>query len=153
VAKTRLAAERLSENRARSGRWRWNAFASRSRTRGHVAGLGGQVLANASFGLGRRHRVQAHDAHLLQARSAGVVSHLEGLDDEPAASPSCRKGACAGMIPSSDLSLAQGGVVTCVVRSVSRNWSAMRWRCKALIASTSCARSRRMACGACTSAR
>jgi nitrogen fixation/metabolism regulation signal transduction histidine kinase len=112
VTKTRVAAERLSENRASIGPLALERVREQIGAREvMLLGSAGQVLASASSGAGGE--VVAFEkptaAQLRQARSAGVVSQLEGLDDEPAAGvrPAARVRALA-LIPSSDLSLSQG---------------------------------------------
>lgn len=111
-AKTRLAAERLSENRASIGPLQLE------RVREQIAaqevmllGPNGQLLANASSEAQGTKLAPERPAPALlrQARLSGAVSQLEGLDDEPTggARPHVRVRALA-LIPNRDISLTQG---------------------------------------------
>ncbi len=109
LAKTRLAAERLAENRGSIGPL------SLERVREQIAardvmllGPGGQLLSSASARSDGMATERPSATLLRQARSTGATSQIEGLDDEPTAGavPRVRLRALA-LLPRTDLSLAQ----------------------------------------------
>jgi len=111
VAKTRLAAERLSENRSTIGPL------SLERVREQIAardvmllGPSGQLLASASArGADSMSPERPSSTLLRQARSTGASSQIEGLDDEPTTGtvPRVRLRALA-LLPNTGMSLAPG---------------------------------------------
>jgi nitrogen fixation/metabolism regulation signal transduction histidine kinase len=110
VAKTRLAAERLAENRQAIGPLTLERVREQIDAREvMLLGPGGQVLATASSQAASITPPQRPAAALLrQARAAGAAAQLEGLDDEPppgGARPLVRARALA-LIPSNEINLA-----------------------------------------------
>jgi len=109
VAKTRLAAERLADNRQAIGPLTLERVREQIDAREvMLLGPGGQVLASASSQAGSITPQRPNPALWRQARAAGAASQLEGLDDEPpagSARPVARVRALA-LIPSNEISLA-----------------------------------------------
>ena len=112
VAKTRLAAERLAENKAPIGPLALERVREQIAARDvMLLGASGQMLASASARPGAEslppERPSA--ALLRQARATGATSQIEGLDDEPQAgtTPRVRLRALA-LLPATEISLAQG---------------------------------------------
>jgi nitrogen fixation/metabolism regulation signal transduction histidine kinase len=108
VSKTRVAAERLAENRQAIGPLTLERVREQIDAReAMLIGANGQVLANASAQAGNITPQRPAPALLRQARSTGAASLLEGLDDEPPAGgarPSARVRALV-LIPSNEISL------------------------------------------------
>jgi nitrogen fixation/metabolism regulation signal transduction histidine kinase len=112
VAKTRLAAERLAENRAPIGPLALERVREQIAARDvMLLGANGQMLASASARPGAESLPpERPPATLLrQARATGAISQVEGLDDEPQAgtTPRVRLRALA-LLPAAEISLAQG---------------------------------------------
>ncbi|HEU5294008.1 MAG TPA: ATP-binding protein [Burkholderiaceae bacterium] len=111
VAKTRLAAERLADNRQSIGPLVLERVREQIDAREvMLLGPGGQVLASASSRSGAITPERPAPLLLRQARAAGAAAQLEGLDDEPppgTARPVARVRALA-VIPSNEISLAAG---------------------------------------------
>jgi nitrogen fixation/metabolism regulation signal transduction histidine kinase len=109
VAKTRLAAERLADNRQVIGPLTLERVREQIDAREvMLLGPGGQVVASASSRADTIAPQRPAPALLRQARVAGAASQLEGLDDElPAGSarPVARVRALA-LIPSNEITLA-----------------------------------------------
>jgi two-component system, NtrC family, nitrogen regulation sensor histidine kinase NtrY len=109
VSKTRLAAERLSDNRQTIGPLTLERVREQIGAREvMLLGPNAQVLASASSQAGSITPQRPAAALWRQARIAGAASQLEGLDDEPepgAARPVARVRALA-LIPSNEISLA-----------------------------------------------
>ncbi|HSW21330.1 MAG TPA: ATP-binding protein, partial [Burkholderiaceae bacterium] len=108
VSKTRLAAERLADNKAIGPLTLERVREQIDAREVMLLGPGGQVLASASS-QARSITPQRPSASLVrQARAAGAASQLEGLDDEPQAGnerPVARVRALA-LIPSNEITLA-----------------------------------------------
>src|SRR5262245_2073144 len=86
VSKTRLAAERLGENRQAINPLALERVREQIDAREvMLLGPSGQVLASASSQRGSITPQRPAAALLRQARATGAVSQLEGLDDEPPA--------------------------------------------------------------------
>jgi nitrogen fixation/metabolism regulation signal transduction histidine kinase len=109
VAKTRLAAERLAENRQAIGPLTLERVREQIDARElMLLGPTGQVLASASSQAGSITPQRPAPALWRQARAAGAASQLEGLDDEPPAGgarPVARVRALV-LIPSNEITLA-----------------------------------------------
>jgi nitrogen fixation/metabolism regulation signal transduction histidine kinase len=111
AAKTRNAAERLSDSRTAVGPIALERVREQLSVReAALVGAAGQVIASAG-GTAAAIMPERPSATLLrQARSTRSASHLEGLDDEPQPGgrpPEARVRAVA-LVPSNDISLAGG---------------------------------------------
>jgi two-component system, NtrC family, nitrogen regulation sensor histidine kinase NtrY len=109
VSKTRLAAERLAENRQAVGPLALERVREQIDAREvMLLGPAGQVLASAGSQAGTITPQRPSAALWRQARVAGAASQLEGLDDEPppgGVRPVARVRALA-LLPSNEISLA-----------------------------------------------
>ena len=109
VSKTRLAAERLADNRQTIGPLTLERVREQIDAREvMLLGPGGQVLASASSQAASITPQRPAASLVRQARAAGAASQLEGLDDEPppgGVRPVARVRALA-LIPSNEITLA-----------------------------------------------
>ena len=110
AAKTRNAAERLSDNRSAIGPLALERVREQLGVReAALVGASGQVIASAGGTAAAIMPERPSPTLLRQARSARSASHLEGLDDEPqpGSRPEARVRAVA-LVPSNDISLSGG---------------------------------------------
>ena len=112
VAKTRLAAERLAENRAPIGPLALERVREQIAARDvMLLGANGQMLASASArpGTGSLPPERPPATLLRQARATGATSQIEGLDDEPQVGATSRVRLRAlALLPATEISLTQG---------------------------------------------
>jgi nitrogen fixation/metabolism regulation signal transduction histidine kinase len=110
AAKTRNAAERLSDNRSAVGPLALERVREQLGVReAALVGASGQIIASAGGTAAAIMPERPSPTLLRQARSARSASHLEGLDDEPqpGSRPEARVRAVA-LVPSNDISLSGG---------------------------------------------